>query len=99
MGLEFEDEEKIVKIHQMNYIDEVCDCFSKFKIPLNSLPIRKGSVYSKTQCPQTDLEVEEMSAYPYRSVLGCLSFIAEAIYLKGSKLSNSQIKTRTFSSE
>ena len=76
LGVEFEDEEKVVNIHQMNYIDEVCDRFSRFKIPLSSLPISKGSVYSKTQCPQTDLEVEEMSAYPYRSVLGCLSFIA-----------------------
>lgn len=75
LGVEFE-EDKTVRIHQMTYIDEVRNRFKKFKIPVSSLPISKGSVYSKTSCPTTNTETLEMQKYPYRSVLGCLSFIS-----------------------
>ncbi|GFW44885.1 retrovirus-related Pol polyprotein from transposon TNT 1-94 [Trichonephila clavipes] len=41
-----------------------------------SHPIAKGTVLSKLDCPSNAIEVEEMSNFPYRNLLGCLSFIA-----------------------
>lgn len=75
LGVEFEEINGLC-LHQEHYIEEVCNRFNKFKFPISSLPISKGSVYSKLSCPTTDTETEEMSKLPYRSVLGCLSFIA-----------------------
>lgn len=77
LGVEFEeDKEGVVSIHQMSYIDEICTRFKDYNIPISSLPISKGIIYTKLQCPQTDPEIKEMLGYPYRSVLGCLSFLA-----------------------
>lgn len=75
LGIEFEENEGL-KIHQQSYIEEVCDRFRSFNFPISSLPISKGVVYSKLNCPQTDQEVKEMSNIPYRNLLGCISFIA-----------------------
>ena len=75
LGVEFNEEGGLC-IHQQSYIDEVCNRFKKYNFPISSLPISKGSVYSKVQCPQTNIEVEEMSQFPYRSLLGFLSFIS-----------------------
>ncbi|GFU49240.1 retrovirus-related Pol polyprotein from transposon TNT 1-94 [Trichonephila clavipes] len=44
--------------------------------PHASLPIAKGAVLSKLDCPSNAIEVEEMSKFPYRNLSGCLSFIA-----------------------
>lgn len=76
LGVEFLDNKDGVLIHQENYIQEVYDKYSKFKIPITSLPIAKGTVFSKRDCPSTEAETKEMNSYPYRSILGCLSFIA-----------------------
>lgn len=76
LGVEFEEKSGSVLIHQSSYIDEVVNRFKKFNFPVSSLPISKGAIYSKTQCPQTEVEIQEMASYPYRSLLGCLSFIA-----------------------
>jgi hypothetical protein len=75
LGVEFEESESF-RIHQQAYISEVCDRFKVFNFPISSLPITKGTVYSKLNCPQTDQEIEEMSKIPYRNLLGCLSFIS-----------------------
>ena len=74
LGVEFEEKDGIF-IHQKSYIEDVYDRFNEYHIPLTSLPIAKGTVFSKSQCPQTNPEVNEMLQYPYRSLLGCLSFI------------------------
>lgn len=76
LGIEFEEEGNSVFLNQSHYIDDVCNRFKSFKFPISSLPISKGIVYSKAQCPQSNADIEEMLQYPYRSVLGCLSFIA-----------------------
>lgn len=76
LGVEFEEENENLLLHQAQYIDEVFSRFEDFKPPISSLPIAKGTVYSKTQCPQSDSEMNEMRQIPYKSVLGCLSFIA-----------------------
>lgn len=76
LGVEFEERGSCVFIHQSSYIDEVFNRFKQFNPPITSLPIAKGSVYSKTQSPQSPTETNEMKQYPYRSLLGCLSFLA-----------------------
>lgn len=76
LGVEFVEERNNLLIHQETYIDEVYNKFKDFCIPIHSLPITKGSVFSKLDCPSTDNELNEMSHYPYRSLLGCLSFLS-----------------------
>ena len=50
--------------------------YSHFKFPTSSLPIPKGMILSKLDCPTNQLEINEMSGFPYRNLIGCLSFIA-----------------------
>lgn len=76
LGVEFEFQNNKVLIHQTQYINQVINRFKKFNIPITSLPITKGTIYSKTQCPMSDPELQEIAKLPYRNVLGCLSFIA-----------------------
>ena len=44
---------------------------------MSSLPIAN----SKESCPVNDNELSEMSKYPYRNVLGCLSFLASRTWV------------------
>lgn len=76
LGVEFEDTPSGVVIHQSTYVKEILERFSKFKIPHSSLPIAKGVIFSKSQCPEFDSDIEQMSHLPYRSILGCLSFLS-----------------------
>lgn len=76
LGVEFEEGEDSLVIHQLMYIEDICKRFKNFYFPISSLPIAKGSIYSKTQCPQSQIEIEEMKHFPYRNLLGCLSFLA-----------------------
>ncbi|GBM36439.1 Retrovirus-related Pol polyprotein from transposon RE2 [Araneus ventricosus] len=76
LGIQFIEENNKVYLSQEHYITEVYNRYKKFLPPISSLPISKGSVYSKLQCPTTDEETKEMERYPYRSVIGCLAFIA-----------------------
>ncbi|GBM60394.1 Retrovirus-related Pol polyprotein from transposon TNT 1-94 [Araneus ventricosus] len=76
LGVEFEEKNEEVFIHQSMYIDEIHRRFSKYLIPFSSLPISKGVVFTRSQCPQTNHEREEMAEFPYRNLLGCLSFLS-----------------------
>lgn len=76
LGVEFEESNSNLFIHQTNYIRKVCSMFEKFKIPISSLPMAQGVVLSKLQCPESEREKREMARFPYRNLIGCLSFIA-----------------------
>jgi len=76
LGVEFEEKEGTLLIHQSSYIKEVYERFNNFNIPIRSLPITKNCIYSKSQSPQTTVEINEMKSIPYRNLLGCLSFLA-----------------------
>ncbi|GFW05574.1 retrovirus-related Pol polyprotein from transposon TNT 1-94 [Trichonephila clavipes] len=76
LGIEFSDINGQYFIHQKQYIDKICKVFSKYNFPHASLPIAKGAVLSKLDCPSNAIEVEEMSKFSYRNLLGCLSFFA-----------------------
>ncbi|GFX09414.1 retrovirus-related Pol polyprotein from transposon TNT 1-94 [Trichonephila clavipes] len=76
LGVEFEETDECMLIHQIPYIDEIYKKYEHLNIPMSSLPIAKGIQYSKRQCPQSNDEKIEMREIPYRNVLGCLSFLA-----------------------
>ncbi|GBN38873.1 Retrovirus-related Pol polyprotein from transposon TNT 1-94 [Araneus ventricosus] len=76
LGVEFLEDNRNLYIHQSEYISELCKSYEKYKFPVSSLPISKGVIFSKTQCPQNNSELEEMSKIPYRSLVGSLSFLA-----------------------
>ncbi|GBM90699.1 Retrovirus-related Pol polyprotein from transposon TNT 1-94 [Araneus ventricosus] len=76
LGIQFIEENNKVYLSQEHYINEVYNRYKQFLPPISSLPISKDSVYSKLQCPTTDDETKEIERYPYRSVIGCLAFIA-----------------------
>lgn len=74
LGVELEEKEGLF-MHQKSYINEIYERFKSFNPPVSSLPIAKGTVYSMSQCPKTEYELEEMDRIPYRNLLGCLSFL------------------------
>lgn len=76
LGVEFEEQDGNILIHQHDYILKVCETYEEYRFPVTSLPIAKGIVYSKQQCPKTDSEVAEMKNIPYRNLIGCLAFLA-----------------------
>ncbi|GFY08275.1 retrovirus-related Pol polyprotein from transposon TNT 1-94 [Trichonephila clavipes] len=76
LGIEFEKKKEKLDIHQSSYIEKLCKQYERFKFPVSSLPIPKGLVLSKLDCPSTPAEINEMAKYPYRNLIGSLSFIA-----------------------
>ncbi|GBN06469.1 Retrovirus-related Pol polyprotein from transposon TNT 1-94 [Araneus ventricosus] len=76
LGVEFEEMGNELFIHQSEYIHKVCEKYQCFNYPVTSLPIAVGIVLSKTQCPSTEVEISEISKFPYRNLLGCLYFIS-----------------------
>jgi len=76
LGVEFEETDQSLFMHQRSYIQKVCNIYKEYNLPICSLPIAQGTVLSKSQCPQTEDEQKEMANLPYRNVLGCLAFIA-----------------------
>ncbi|GFY04511.1 retrovirus-related Pol polyprotein from transposon TNT 1-94 [Trichonephila clavipes] len=79
LGIEFEETKEKLYIHQSSYIEKLCKQYERFKFPVSSLPIPKGLVLSKLDCPSTPAEINEMAKYPYRNLIGSLSFIAARI--------------------
>lgn len=76
LGVEFEENSNLLSIHQLNYIEDVCNRFKEYLPPISSLPIAKGIVFSKSQSPKSQQEIDEMHKYPYSNLLGCLAFLA-----------------------
>lgn len=76
LGVQFEEKDGKLSIHQEEYISKIGELFEKFKFPTASLPIAKGIVLSKIDCPGTFAERKEMEDLPFRNLLGCLSYIA-----------------------
>lgn len=76
LGVKFNENNGKICLSQEHYIEEVYQRFKKFHPPISSLPISKGCIYSKSQSPTTNEELKEMEKIPYRSLIGCLAFIA-----------------------
>jgi hypothetical protein len=76
LGIVFEERENELLLHQNSYIEKICNLYKEYQFPLSSLPIVKGQVLTKLDCPSSKVEVAEMAMLPYRNILGCLSFLA-----------------------
>ncbi|GFV43657.1 retrovirus-related Pol polyprotein from transposon TNT 1-94 [Trichonephila clavipes] len=76
LGIEFQETKEKLYINQSSYVEKLCKQYERFKFPVSSLPIPKGLMLSKLDCPSTPAEIDEMAKYPYRNLIGSLSFIA-----------------------
>lgn len=76
LGVNFENENGHLFIHQRDYISKICHEYDEFKYPISSLPIPVGKIYSKEQSPKHEREIKQMLKIPYRNLIGSLAFIA-----------------------
>ncbi|GFV26742.1 retrovirus-related Pol polyprotein from transposon TNT 1-94 [Trichonephila clavipes] len=76
LGIEFEEKNEKLYIHQNSYIEKLCKQYERFKFPVSSLPIPKGLVLSKLIYLCRGTWTIQMAKYPYRNLIGSLSFIA-----------------------
>lgn len=76
LGVEFQQINNDIYIHQHSYISKIYQTYEKYKPPISSLPIAVGTILSKSQCPSSQDEDSIVSKLPYRNLLGCLSFLA-----------------------
>ena len=65
------------KACQASYIDRMCERFD-VRDDVKSLPqpLPTGLILSKSDCPTTDKEKDDMTKYPYRSLVGSLLYSA-----------------------
>nr|KYP38279.1 Retrovirus-related Pol polyprotein from transposon TNT 1-94 [Cajanus cajan] len=65
----------IIRLSQENYIDKVLDRFGMKDSKPGDTPIAKGDKFSLKQCPNNDLERNEMQKIPYASVVRSLMYV------------------------
>lgn len=65
---------RYLEIHQSHYIQEIREKFKDQKIHISSLPIIK--VFSNVECSAAKSYTDLLAKLQYRSVLGCMSFLA-----------------------
>jgi hypothetical protein len=61
-------------LSQKAYIDKVLERFGKTACSSSPVPLHKGDKLDLSQCPQNPLEQEEMTKYPYASLVGSLIY-------------------------
>lgn len=64
----------ILQVHIRPFLERMLARFRMTTCSPKYTPLPPGLVLSKTQCPKTKSETEEMDAKPYREALGCLSY-------------------------
>ncbi|GBM24312.1 Retrovirus-related Pol polyprotein from transposon TNT 1-94 [Araneus ventricosus] len=77
LGVEFEEMNNKLYIHQCDYISRICKTYEKYEIPITSLPIFQGVILSKLKCPSNSEEIAEIERLPYRYLIGCLAYTAD----------------------
>ena len=86
----------ILGLSQKNYIDKVSKRFGMQNSKLDDTPVSKGDKFSLSQCPKTNLEIQEMEKISYSSAIGSLMYaqvckrtdIAFIVGILGRYLSN-----------
>lgn len=76
LGVNFTEDNGQLMLDQSKYISQIYNKFKIFNPPHSSLPMSKGQVLSKGQSPSTEDERKEMDQFPYRSLIGCLAYLA-----------------------
>nr|KYP56902.1 Retrovirus-related Pol polyprotein from transposon TNT 1-94 [Cajanus cajan] len=64
----------IIRLSQENYIDKVLDRFGMKDSKPGDTPIAKGDKFCLKQCPNNDLERNEMQKIPYALAVGSLMY-------------------------
>jgi transposase InsO family protein len=64
----------ILGLSQKSYISRVLERFNMSTCAAGDAPVVKGDKLSKLQCPQNDLERNEMKKIPYASAVGSLMY-------------------------
>ncbi|KAG8483132.1 hypothetical protein CXB51_022089 [Gossypium anomalum] len=64
----------ILRLSQKNYIDKVLKRFGMQNCRPGDTPVTKGDKFSLTQCPKSNLEIQEMQKIPYASAVGSLMY-------------------------
>ncbi|KAH9679437.1 hypothetical protein KPL71_026134 [Citrus sinensis] len=86
----------ILGLSQRNYIDKVLKRFGMQNSKPCDTPVAKGDKFSLSQCPKTNLEIQEMEKISYSSAIGSLMYaqvctcpdIAFIVRMLGRYLSN-----------
>ena len=64
----------IMRLSQHTYIERILKRFNMQTCSFGKTSIIKGDRFSKGQCPQNDIERDQMKAVPYSSVVGSLMY-------------------------
>ncbi|RDX61700.1 hypothetical protein CR513_60049, partial [Mucuna pruriens] len=67
----------ILRLSQENYISKVLERFDMKDSKPGDTSIAKGDKFSLKQCPNNDLERNEMQKIPYASVVGSLMYLSD----------------------
>ena len=86
----------ILGLSQRGYIERILKRFNMHSCSPCTIPVQKGDKLSKAQCPQNDIEIDDMKKVPYASAVGSLMYaqvctcpdIAFAFNALGKYLSN-----------
>ncbi|RDX66209.1 hypothetical protein CR513_55043, partial [Mucuna pruriens] len=70
--------QSILRLSQENYINKVLKRFNMKDSKLGDTLIAKGDKFSLKQCPNDDLERNEMQKIPYSSVVGSLMYLSDS---------------------
>ena len=64
----------ILGLSQKAYIDKILERFGMTNCSSSPVPLQKGDKLVLEQCPKTPMEREEMTKYPYASLVGSLMY-------------------------
>eukprot|EP00268_Persea_americana_P061888 TRINITY_DN7879_c0_g3_i1.p1 TRINITY_DN7879_c0_g3~~TRINITY_DN7879_c0_g3_i1.p1 ORF type:complete len:114 (+),score=10.61 TRINITY_DN7879_c0_g3_i1:835-1176(+) len=64
----------VLGLFQKAYIDKVLERFDMMTCSSSPVPLYKGDKLDLTQCPQNELECNEMEKYPYAPLVGSLMY-------------------------
>ena len=64
----------IMRLSEQTYIERILKMFNIQSCSSSKAPIVKGDRFFKGQCPQNDIERNQMKSVPYSSVVGILMY-------------------------
>jgi hypothetical protein len=81
IDIEYDINNRVISISKNQYIQNFIDKYSHFvtHIKYRSTPMENGLKLSRDDCPQSDIEKENMKKYPYREIIGSLNYLVSTI--------------------
>ena len=64
----------ILRLSQQTYVERILKMFNMQSCSSIKIPIVKDDKFSKGQCPQNNIERDQMKAIPYSSIVGSLMY-------------------------